>query len=138
MKRRALLLATLAAAVAVPLALGAPPAGKGKPATTGAGCKPMVTIKLKGTVTGVAADTFTMNTTKANKHGQNFVGGGDETIKVDAKTKIRRQGAKVLSALKAGDRVDAHVRVCKASVQIDAATLAATPASHVKAHAPTP
>ena len=77
MKLKALLAAVaLTAALVVPVALGKPP-------PTGPGCKPKVSVILKGTLTSdpefVGAGTFTMNTTQANKHGKNLVGGPDRS-----------------------------------------------------------
>ena len=140
MTRSALLTGTLALTLAVPVALGAPPPGKGKPPPTGPGCKPKVSVILRGTLTSdpefVGAGTFTMNTTGANKQGQNLVGNGDETIAVGANTKIRRQGAKLVAALESGDRAVVHLRVCKADLPLDAAELLATPPSSINAKAP--
>lgn len=140
MMRRTLLAAALIAALSVPVAFAVPPPGKGKPLPTGPGCKPKVTVILKGTLTSdpefVGVGTFTMSTTRANKHGQNLVGGVDETIAVGADTKIRRQGAKLVAALESGDRAVVQLRVCKADVPLDAAELLATPASRVTAQAP--
>ena len=138
--KRALLAVAVACALAVPVALAVPPPGKGKPPPTGPGCKPKVSVILKGTLTSdpefVGAGTFTMNTTRANKPGQNLVGGGDETIAVDANTKIRRQGAKLVAALESGDSAVVHLRVCKADLPLDAAKLLATPASSINVKAP--
>src|SRR5947207_7222782 len=48
MKLKAVVLAGVLALLAASVAVAAPPAGKGKPAATGAGCKPMVSVLLKG------------------------------------------------------------------------------------------
>ena len=141
MIRRTLIATALVAALSVPVAFAAQPPGKGKPLPTGPGCKPKVTVILKGTLTSdpefVGAGTFTMNTTGANKHGKNLVGGGDETIAVDANTKIRRQSSpKLVASLESGDRAVVHVRVCKGDLPLDAAKLLAAPAARVDAQAP--
>ena len=50
MKTKVVLAALAVAGLGVSSALAAPPPGKGKPSTTGAGCKPRVTVVLKGTL----------------------------------------------------------------------------------------
>ena len=98
MKYRGIVATAFAAALAVPVAFGAP----AKPPTTGPGCKPAVSVILKGTLTSdpefVGAGSFTMNTTGANKPGKVFVGGAAETITVGADTKVRRRNAPKLIA----------------------------------------
>jgi hypothetical protein len=141
MQRRAIAVVAFTAVLAVPIAFGAPPPGKGKPLPTGPGCKPKVSVILKGTLTSdpefVGAGTFTMKTTKANKPGKVFVGGADETIAVGADTKIRRQGEpKLVASLELGDRAVVHLRACKADLPLDAAELAAMTALRVNAKAP--
>jgi hypothetical protein len=131
--RKAALAAIALAAVlfAVPVAFGK------KPPTTGAGCKPMVSVILKGTLTSdpefVGGGTFTLNTTKANKHGKNLIGAPDETVTVDANTKIRRQGAKLVAALESGDRAVVALRVCKGDLPLDAGEVTAVAAKRVTA-----
>lgn len=135
--RRTLLVPALAAALAVPVAVAAPPPGKGKPPTTGAGCRPAVTVLLKGTLTSdpaAGATSFTMNVTGANLHGQALKGLG-VTITLDAKTKIRRQGAKTVDALALNDRVNVQLRRCKADLPLSAATVDDVAAKRVAAQA---
>ncbi len=136
MMRRTLLATAVIAALSVPVAFAAP--GKGKPPPTGPGCKPMVTVMLKGALTsdpGVGATSFTMNVTGANKHGMSLKGLG-VTITVDAKTKIRRQGAKTVDALAANDRAVVQLRRCKGDLPLSAATVDDVAASRVTAQAP--
>ena len=52
MKLKVLLVGLAAAMLCVSAAVAAPPADKGKPPTTGEGCKPKVTVVLKGTLKG--------------------------------------------------------------------------------------
>jgi len=135
MMRRTLLATALVAALSVPVALAAP--NKGKPPTTGPGCKPNVTVMLKGSLTsdpGVGATSFTMNVTGANKHGLSLKGLG-VTIAVDAKTKIRRQGAKTVDALASGDRANVQLRRCKADLPLSVSTVDDVAASRVTAQA---
>jgi hypothetical protein len=141
MQRKAVVATAFAAVLAVPIALGAPPLGKGKPPATGPTCKPKVSVILKGTLTSdpefAGAGTFTMNTTGANKPGKAFVGGAAETIAVGADTKIRRQNsAKLVASLESGDRAVVHLRACKGDLPLDATELAALTALRVNAKAP--
>jgi hypothetical protein len=135
MRHRALVAAVLvAAAVAVPIAFAKKP-------PTGPGCKPAVSVILKGTLTSdpefVGAGTFTMNTTGGNKVGKVFVGGAAETITVGANTKVRRQGdAKLIASLEIGDRAVVHLKACKGALPLDAAELTALTALRVNAKAP--
>ena len=112
-----------AAALAVPIAFGAP----AKKPPTGPGCKPAVSVILKGTLTNdpefVGAGTFTMNTTGANKPGKVFVGGA-ATITVWADTKVRRQNTpKLIASLEIGDRAVVQLRACKGALPLDAGRL---------------
>ncbi|MER3488223.1 MAG: hypothetical protein C4307_05670, partial [Chloroflexota bacterium] len=121
MKHKGMLATLVAAALAVPTALAAPPLGKGKPPATGPGCKPKVTVVLKGTLTtdpGVGATSFGLQVTGASRHGQSLVTSppATVTIAVGADTKVRRNGAKTIDALAQGDRTVVHLRLCKADV----------------------
>jgi hypothetical protein len=132
MQRKALLAVAAVAALAVPVALSKPP-------PTGPGCKPAVSVILRGTLTSDPAGpgTFTMNTTGANKPGKVFVGGLDETITVGADTKVRRQNTpKLIASLAFGDRVVVHLKACKSALPLDAAELLALTALRVNAKAP--
>ena len=138
MMRNTLLAAALVGALAVPVALAAPPPGKGKPSPAGPGCKPNVTVMLRGTLTsdpGVGATSFTMNATGTNAHGKSLKGLG-VTITIDAKTKIRRQGAKKVEALASGDRANIELRRCKADLPLSVTTVDDVAASRVTAQAP--
>ena len=130
----------LVSALAVPVALGAPPPGKGKPPATGAGCKPMVSVILKGTLTSdpaVGATSFSMNVTRTNAQGKALKGLA-VTITVDAKTKIRRQGAKTVDALALNDRANVQIRRCKADLPLTTGTVDDVAASRVTAQAAKP
>ena len=126
--------ALLAASTAV--AGGGPPPGKGKPSTTGATCKPKVTVVLKGTLAatpGAAATSLSVTATSGNKFGRAYVQLAQPlSIGVDAATKVRRQGAKTVGDLLSGDRVLVQARVCKADLAL--ATLPALVALRVAAH----
>jgi hypothetical protein len=129
--------AAFVAVLAVPIAFAAQAK---KPPPTGAGCKPAVSVILKGMLTSdpefVGAGTFTMNTTGGNKAGKVFVGGAAETITVGADTKVRRQNApKLIASAESGDRAVVHLRACKGALPLDAAELTALTALRVNAKA---
>ncbi len=106
---------TAAALLSVSAAVAAPPEGKGKPKTTGEGCKPKVTVVLKGTLTGAPLG---VDVTSANRWGRAYVAGTASTsVAVDANTtKVRRQGKALIGELVVGDRVLVQVKVCKADL----------------------
>jgi hypothetical protein len=135
MKIRLLLIGAVAAAVAVGVssAVAAAPTDKGKPKTTGEGCKPRIAVILKGTLTGVGSP-LTVKVTSANHWGKAYVGGSDKHVAVNSDTKVRGQGMKTLSELKSGFRVLIQARVCKADLA-NGATPALT-ATKVIAHDP--
>ena len=115
MKLKVLLVGLTAAMLTVSAAVAAPPAGKGKPPTTGAGCKPRVTVVLKGSLTGAP---LSVDVTSANRWGRAYVAGTASTaIAVDTSTKVRRNGNKTLiTELVVGDRVLVQAKVCKADL----------------------
>jgi len=127
-----LFLASLAVAgLAVSSAVAAPPEGKGKP-RTGEGCKPQITVVLKGTLSGAPSTAaLDMNVTGANRWGRVWKG-GTAHVTLDTKTKVRGGGMKTTADLaadmKSGDRVLVQVRVCKDDLKNDAkpTTLTAT------------
>jgi hypothetical protein len=119
-------------AVAAPLA-----AAKGKPPAQGEGCKPKVTVVLKGTLTSdpaPGATSLTMEVTGTNQHGKGLKG-VDVTIALDAKTKVRRQGAKTIGSLAMDDRATIQLRRCKADLPLTAETVDDAPALRVTAQA---
>jgi hypothetical protein len=70
-------------------------------------------VLLKGTFMAAGTDSFTMNVLKGNRAGRKLK--GEQTIGVDAKTKMRRKGKKgraALSDLVKDDRLLVHAR-CK-------------------------
>jgi len=114
MRVKLILVTLVAASLSVSVAVAAPPPGKGKP-TTGAGCKPKVTVVLKGTLTGAP---LSVDVTSANRWGRAYVAGTASTsIAVDANTtKVRRQGKALITELVVGDRVLVQARACKADL----------------------
>jgi hypothetical protein len=117
------------AAVAVSSAVAAPTEGKGKP-KTGEGCKPQVTVVLKGTLTGAP---LSVDVTSSNRWGRAYVPGtGATSVTVDENTKVRRQGKKLITDLVVGDRVLVQARVCKEDLKEGA--MPALTATRVVAH----
>jgi hypothetical protein len=119
MKLKLVLTGLVVAGLAVSSAMAAPPAGKGKPPTTGAGCKPRIAVVLKGTLAatpGATATALSVNVTSANHWGKAYVTAGPKAIGVDANTKVRRQGGKTLGDLLKDDRVLIQARACKADL----------------------
>lgn len=120
MRMRWLLTGLVAAGLVVSTAVAAPPPGKGKPTATGEGCKPKVTVVLKGTLTADPGDSpsaLSVNVTHANRHGRAYAEATQPTsVGVSGMTKVRRQGEKTLAALAANDRVLVQARICKAEL----------------------
>lgn len=122
MKLRFLLVGVMAAGLAASAAIAAPPPGKGKPVTTGTGCKPMVTVVLKGTIDTASASSLSVDVTSANRWGRAYVPGtGLTAVGVDTNTKVRRNGNTTPAAgLLKGDWVLVQARACKAALAADA------------------
>ena len=122
MRLRTLAVALCVASLGVSGAAAAPPAGKGKPetagkpATTGATCKPKVTVVLKGKLTGTAAGSLAMDVTQANRWGRAWASLGTASVVVDDTTKVRRNGQKLVTDLVVGDRLLVQARACKADL----------------------
>ena len=117
MKPRLLVVSLAAAMLSVSAAVAAPPPGKGKPTTTGEGCKPKVTVVLKGTL---ASAPLNVTVTKANRWGRAYVSASAVTVATNADTKVRRHGKKLLTDLVVGDRVLVQAKVCKADLANEA------------------
>jgi hypothetical protein len=118
MKLRFLLAAVMVAGLVASAAIAAPPPGKGKPLPTGAGCKPKVTVVLKGTVDSASASSVSVDVTSSNRWGRSYVPGtGLTAVGVDTNTKVRRNGNTTSAAgLLKGDRVLVQARACKADL----------------------
>jgi len=116
MKLRLLLVGLAVAMLTVSAAVAAPPPGKGKPATTGEGCKPKVTVVLKGSLASASASSLTVTVTRGNRWARAYVAAGSAAVTVNATTKVRRQGKKTLADLLTGDRVLVQAKVCKADL----------------------
>jgi len=136
MKLRMMLTVLALAAVAASAAIAAPPPGKGKPPTTGVGCKPAVSVVLKGTLAanGAAApSTLSVTVTGGNKFATAYKNGTQPVaVAITTSTKISRQGDHNPADLKSGDLVNIQASVCKADLA-HGATPALT-AKRVTAH----
>lgn len=130
--------AVAAILVACAATVAAPAFGKGKPNETGPGCRPQVMVVLKGTLAASPSATATsilVTLTKANHHGAGYLKLGQPLlILVNADTKVRRQGQKMLADLKQNDPVMVHARACKADLKSGTPTLTA---NMIVAHDPT-
>ena len=116
MRLKLIVLALVASLVAVSAATA-----KGKPSKTGPNCRPAATVMLSGVLDPAVdpqdGDTSLVLTVKrSNRHGRAYKQAGSATIMVDAKTRVRRQGAKNLGALAPNDRVHVTAKVCKADL----------------------
>jgi hypothetical protein len=138
MKLKLFVVSLCALSLAVSSAVAAPPTGKGKPetqgkpATTGANCKPKVTVVLKGKLTSAATGSLAMEVSQANRWGRQWATLGTATVVVDTATKVRRNGEKLLTDLVPGDRLLVQARACKAD--LTAATAPALTGVRVVAH----
>ena len=125
-------LAVLVAAAFAATASAAPT--KGKPPVTGAGCKPMVSVILKGTLAanGAAApSSISVNVTGGNAHVAAWKKLSPVSIAVTTSTKVNRQGDSNPANLKSGDKVTVQARACKADTV--AAQLPSLTAVHINA-----
>lgn len=119
MRAKAVLATLVVACLAASAAIAAPPPGKGKP-LTGQGCKPKVTVVLKGSLAATpeaSATSLSVTVKSANRQGRAYVTATQPTsVLVDEDTKVRRQGKKTVGDLMAADRVLVQARVCKADL----------------------
>jgi hypothetical protein len=135
MKLRVLLVALAVSMLSVSAAVAAPPTGKGKPPTKGEGCKPKVTVVLKGTLDSVSSGSLAMKVNRANRWGRAWANAGSASVTLDQKTKVRGNGMKSvedLAKLKSGDRVLVQARVCK--VELDDSAMPDLTAVRVVGH----
>lgn len=125
------------AMLAVSAAVAAPPAGKGKPATTGSACKPKVSIIVKGTLTTNGAPaSVALTVTGGNRFARAYRAAAQPlTVLLTPTTKITREGSRDAASLQVGDRVKVRAVACKADLA-NGATPALT-AVRLVAH-PTP
>jgi hypothetical protein len=136
MKLRAVVLAGALALVGASVAFAAPPAGKGKSPTTGAGCKPMVSVILTCKLAadaGSAPSSLTVDVSGGNHFAAAWKGNHSVSVGLGASTRVNRQGDHSAADLKSGDKVNIRAKSCKADLA-DNATPALT-ATRVTAHA---
>ena len=139
---RTSLVSLAALAVAASVALAAPQ--KHKPPATGPGCKPQVSVILKGTVAVAPGASATLpfslqvNVKHANLFGLAYVKAAQPvSVNVTDQTKLKlgkQRGLAALRALQANDRVRIQARACKADLA-NGATPALT-AKRIDAHHP--
>ena len=120
---RTLIVTVAALTVTTSVALAAP---QTKPQKSGLGCKPQVTVVLKGTIPTAPGNGATLpfalaiTAKHSNRFAQAYVKGTQPVaVQVTDKTKIRRHAAKGLDALRAmlvGDRMLVTARVCMADL----------------------
>ena len=136
MKLKMMLVTLAAASLSVSVAVAAPE--KGKPLTTGAGCKPKVTVVLKGTLAatpGPSGTTLSVNAKSGNRFAREYLAAPQPlAIAVGENMKVRHQGKKTLGDLLLGDRVHVQARACKAELLAEGAPPALT-AVRVVGHA---
>ena len=139
MKSKVIVLVAVLAVAGTSAAFAAPPAGKGKPATTGAGCKPNISVILRGTLAGdgaAAPSALSITVTGGNSFARAYKAAAQPiSVEVSTTTKINRQGHASSTDLKTGDVVNVRARACKADLANKA-----TPglsAARIVAHAPT-
>jgi hypothetical protein len=125
-----LLLVGLVALLSVSTAVATPPPGKGKPETpgaqgkgkpltTGVGCKPQVSVVLRGTFVSATTTSLDMTVVGSNRWGRAWKTAGTASVTLDDKTKVRGNGMKSvadLAKLTLGDRVLVQARSCKADL----------------------
>jgi hypothetical protein len=135
MKLKTVLFVVALALVGASVAVAAPPTGKGKPPTTGVGCKPMVSVILSGKLAadaGSAPTSLSVNVTGGNHFAKAWKNQNGVSIALGSSTKVNRQGDKNAADLKSGDKVVIRAASCKADLANNA-----TPgltASRVTAH----
>jgi hypothetical protein len=136
MKRLILVVSLFALGLsAASFAVAKPPPGKGKDkgststSTTGdpESCRPKVAVILKGDFASGGGDSFTMDVKSSNFHGRQYAG-KPLSLKVDSKTKFKRNGPAELSDFKAGDRLNVQARAFQANKNAPAGSNAAPPA----------
>jgi len=117
MKLQASVLMASVALIGASVAVAAPPAGKGKPPATGAGCKPNIAVVITGVLAGdgvAAPSALSLNVTGANKFARAYKAATQPlAIQLVATTKIIRNGKHAATDLKSGDRVNIQARSCK-------------------------
>jgi hypothetical protein len=96
---------------------------------TASGCKPKRALILRGTFLSGGPDSFQMEVRKANRLGRALR--GTRELKVDARTKFRRNGnAATLASLQPNDRLNVHVRGCKRAQAMSMELLARRVVAH--------
>jgi hypothetical protein len=135
MKLKALVCVGTLALAGASAAVAAPPAGKGKPPATGAGCKPKVSVILSGKLAadaGSAPTSLSVNVTGGNRFARAWKNQNGVSIALGSSTKVSRQGDRNAADLKSGDRVVIRAASCRADLAGNA--MPSLTASRVTAH----
>jgi hypothetical protein len=139
MKRQALFTVLTAASAAALAALASPAAGKGKPPTTGADCKPQVSVVVRGTAAADGNSTLSLNVSGGNHWAKLLFANKTTTtttITASGSTRVTIAGKPgSLGSIKKDDRVLARYRVCKADLRGKTTSSASDPASFLGSHA---
>jgi len=118
MKSRLLVSAALAAVLMTVVVVSAP--AKGKPPTTGAGCKPEISVILKGKLAadaGAAPTALSVTVTGGGHFSHAYkVGTNPVSVAVTSTTKVHRGASTTWADLKLGDRVNIQARACEADL----------------------
>ena len=118
------------------LAAAAPPPGKGKPPASGAGCKPNVSVILRGSLAGNGGTVpfaLSLTVSGGNHFAQAYTKAAQPvSVQITATTKISRQGDSNAADLKSGDLVNIRAQTCKADLANGA--MPALTAARVVAH----
>jgi hypothetical protein len=109
--------------VAVAVLTGSVVAGasaKGKPPTTGANCKPQISVILKGTLAAngaTAPTTLSVKVTGGNHYAKAYKAATQPiSVTVTTSTKVIRGTSKSAADLKSGDLVNIRATACKADL----------------------
>ena len=135
MKLKAVVVGAAVALLSASVAVAAPPVGKGKPPTTGAGCKPMISVILTGTLAadaGSAPTSLSVNVTGGNHFAKAWKN-QTAPVALTSSTKVNRAGDKNAADLKSGDKVNIQAKSCKADLANNA--MPSLTATRVTAHA---
>lgn len=93
---------------------------KGKPPTSGTGCRPQVAVILRGTLAadGAAAPfSLSLTVTGGNRAAKAYKAGTQPVaLDVTAATRVSRRGDHDPADLKTGDRANVEARACKADL----------------------
>ena len=122
MRSKVLLAAIVVGAVCSSAALASPQLEKGKPPATGPGCRPQVTLVVKGTAAADGGASALSLTVSGGNHFAKLLFANNTTttttVNTTSSTQVTLEGnAGALTSIKKGDRVLVQYRVCKADLK---------------------